>query len=238
MNIEPLPSLQEQKSPSLTPTTGGGLLNQWIYELTLPFIKGRILEIGTGNASITEYLITGGFQFRISDPDWEISNKLKSRLLGHPQIKAIHQIDPSRDDFEKQYEPYLNRFDTVMLLNKGNITHQDQPVLSNVAKLIRPGGHMLIRLRSEIALYNELDELFEYWKQMSRHSLKRKIGRNFEIVKSQFFNILDSTHPLTSRSDNFRQLIPEFVIEADQENLSFGIFAIVVARKLERRTYY
>jgi len=216
--------------PSSVEYTETTILNQWIYNLATPYIKGRILEVCSGNAEFTDYLIAGDFKFRISDPDREICDLLKQRFSGHLQINAIHKIDPYREDFDARYEPYINKFHTLIFVNRPKSSERQYDGLTNVSKLVRLGGYILTCIRTEIGLYNEFDGVFEYWRQLNRRSVKKALGRKFEIVKYQPFN---SIHPLKTNAINFRKYLPEFQIDSNLDPDVGGTFAIVIAVKID-----
>src|SRR5579871_4626876 len=112
--------------------SGTSSLNQWIYSTIRPYIKGRILEIGSGDGNTAKSLITDGYSLRLSDWSEHFCKTLHQRFEDAPLIKVIYHLDPKHFDFKVQYANLLDMFYTVIVINVSYHDKIDNMSVSNI----------------------------------------------------------------------------------------------------------
>src|SRR5579863_2243450 len=74
-------------------------LNQWIFETISPFLKGRIIEIGSGTGQLAKNFVANAVKLHLSDPIEYYCQHLQNQFAGKGVIKAIHQINLALEHF-------------------------------------------------------------------------------------------------------------------------------------------
>jgi 2-polyprenyl-3-methyl-5-hydroxy-6-metoxy-1,4-benzoquinol methylase len=107
--------------------------NQWMYSEFKPFLKGDILEIGSGIGNISQLVINDGLNITLSDYNAEYCRWLKKKFSDSANVKDILEIDLSHSDFKKYYVRFQEKFDTIFLLNVIEHLADDTAAIANCA---------------------------------------------------------------------------------------------------------
>ncbi len=164
-------------------------LNQWMFDTIRPYVKGSILEIGSGIGNISNIFVQYGIPLTLSDLDTRYCRMLEDRYAGEPMIRGIRSIDLGHADFENQYAELLGRFSTVFALNVVEHICNDKLAIANAKLLLRTRGHLIVLVPAYTALYNGLDKGLDHWRRYNRESLRKLLSNDFEILKTQYFNL-------------------------------------------------
>jgi len=199
---------------------------EWMYDTIRPYVRGKILEIGSGAGYLTELLLQRGHQLKISDPDKEYWKQLVEKYEHHAQIMGITNITPSNKRFEENYARYLGKCYTVILLNNIQPGAEESDVLANLKKLVAINGNLILRLPVRISLFGHADgEELDFWRHRNRQAIRKLFGTEFELKETWFFNLSNSgsavNHPL----------LTSFTSNSENDRNRHGLFAIAVGRK-------
>ena len=165
--------------------------NKWMYETIKPFIKGNILEIGSGIGNISQCFLEDNQQIAISDLRENYLDFLREEFQAYSNLKGIHNIDLIDPAFEQKHVAILNSFDSVFAMNVIEHIENVQLALTNCRKLLKPGGTLLILVPAFQGLYNVLDkELFHYRRYTKSMLEKRMKDSGLVVTKSFYFNAL------------------------------------------------
>jgi len=165
-------------------------LNDWMFETIHPYVKGRILEIGSGIGNISGCFVKHDVPLYVSDYSDHYCNLLQQRFVNEPLVRDVFQIDLATLDFENRYAPLIGRFDTVFALNVIEHIGNDGWAIANCKKLLAPGGHLIILVPAYQLLYNGFDKELEHFRRYTRTSLKNLfLAQHFKIIKSWYFNL-------------------------------------------------
>jgi SAM-dependent methyltransferase len=189
MGTDQLLTPQEVGLTTLEHLSTADQLNQWMFETIRPYVKGKVLEIGSGIGNISECFVLQGMSITLSDLELHYCNLLCEKFSGEPKVQGVHQIDLGHPNFERAYSSLLGSFDTVFALNVVEHIQNDQVAVANAKKLLRNGGYLIVLVPAYKALYNELDEGLEHWRRYNRKTLKSLLTKDFDIVKTQYFNL-------------------------------------------------
>ena len=199
---------------------------QWMYEAIHPYVRGKIMEIGSGVGNITELLLQKGHQLKISDPDEKYWRQLTEKYENHANIMGISQLVPFDRHFDDNYARYLGKCYTVILLNTIQPSVEDGLVLSNLKKLVSSNGHLILRLPVRMSLFGQSgSEELDYWRHRNRQTIRKLLGVEFELKETWFFNLSrNGTAAIHSQLSNF-------TTNYENERSENGLSAIAVAKK-------
>lgn len=163
--------------------------NKWIYETIKPFCNGEILEIGSGIGNISRFFLKDGYQITLSDVKITYREKLRDNFSSFSNLREIMHLDIASNDFEKEYQNYFCKYDTVFSLNVIEHVQNDDFTISNCYKLLKPNGILIILAPAYQILHNKLDTGLQHYRRYTKKSLNTLITKNkFRIIKSQYFN--------------------------------------------------
>jgi SAM-dependent methyltransferase len=168
-----------------------GRFNRWMYETIKPYLKGEVLEIGSGIGNISRLLVDDGFEVTLSDYDAGYCNKLKESFSAQPNVKEIISIDLQHNQFETTYQSYKGRFDTVFLLNVLEHLEDDKAAMENCRYLLKKGGTLIILVPAYQFLYCRFDKELGHFRRYTLNKLVSLFSTSgFEILKDQYFNFV------------------------------------------------
>jgi hypothetical protein len=169
------------------PISSPALLNQWLYDIIEPWLKGRVLEIGSTLESISAIFIQRGTPIHLSTPDKDLRLQLKSACQGVEAVLKVHSLNLRRNDFEQAYPAKQARiFDTVLALNEPC----DQTIARNARHLLRARGRLILLTPVYTAMYNGLEQDEEDWKIYNQQAIKRILGDEMEILSTRHHNLV------------------------------------------------
>src|SRR5882757_4076426 len=76
--------------------------NTWMYDAIQPYIKGRILEAGSGIGNISSFLLDSGNDVWLSDLDKNYCSLLSNKFSDRPNLKAVIQLNLEDEHFEER----------------------------------------------------------------------------------------------------------------------------------------
>jgi 2-polyprenyl-3-methyl-5-hydroxy-6-metoxy-1,4-benzoquinol methylase len=165
--------------------------NRWMYSEFKSFLKGEILEIGSGIGNISQLVINDGFNITLSDYNAEYCGWLKKKFSNSANVKDIIEIDLLHPDFEKYYSRLREKFDSIFLLNVIEHLADDAKAIANCYFLLRQGGHLIVLTPAYQNLYCRLDKELGHHRRYTIKKLKAILEkRSFSILKMKYFNFL------------------------------------------------
>jgi SAM-dependent methyltransferase len=163
----------------------GPKLNQWMYQQFHNFVSGDVLEAGCGIGNITSVMLDKN-SLLCADIDPLYVQSISQRF-GHLENINCMQMDVACDeDFDRVGQ---SSRDTVVCLNVLEHIEDDEQTLRNFFRVLRPGGHAILLVPQNPALYTPVDVAVGHYRRYTRSELLQKLERaGFEIVHSQDFN--------------------------------------------------
>lgn len=145
--------------------------NNWMYAEIADAISSPVLEIGSGIGNISDCCIKAGHDITLTDVRADYIHFLKNRFPS----KADHilQMDLVDEQFDKKFEAYFEKFNTVFALNVIEHIEDDKKAITNALKLLNPGGQLIILVPAHSILYNKLDKNLFHFKRYSKKSLSQ-----------------------------------------------------------------
>ena len=219
--------------------------NSWMYETIRPFLKGEVLEIGSGIGNISRLLVDDGFHVTLSDFDPAYCLRLKERFAAKPNVSEIISIDLQHKQFETTYQSYQGKFDTVFLLNVLEHLEDDKAAIKNCSYLLKKGGTLIILVPAYQWLYCRFDKELGHFRRYTVNNLMALFKTSgFEVLKDQYFNFFGLPgwfvfgkllgRPMIGAGEMnlYNRLVPLFRVADKLLFNKAGLSVIVIGQKL------
>ena len=153
----------------------------WILDLIGPHINGRILEVGAGRGTYSEYLADRGHLTAL-EPSEAQSAALRERMREYPNVVVITaQLDGTAAP---------GSYDTVVLLNVLEHIPDDHQALGDIYESLAPGGKMVLWVPAFEALYSKFDQRIGHYRRYRRNELLALVHNvGFQQVTARYNNM-------------------------------------------------
>ena len=159
--------------------------NRWILDRFRSHLGQRVLEVGSGTGNMTR-LLYGRELIVATDMEPAYLHILRNRFRRQPSIR-VEPLDLEKDDW-KALREYA--FDTVVCLNVLEHIKGDQAALERLYELLVPGGHLLLFVPADQALFGTLDTQVGHHRRYSPETLSGVIrGAGFEMRQLAYHNV-------------------------------------------------
>ncbi len=218
--------------------------NNWLSKKIGIYVKGQILEIGSGIGNISAFLLKDHDHVSLSDLRPEYCNLLRNKFNNDPHLQAVYELDLSSENFNFQYSDLLEKFDTVIALNVIEHIQNDSLAIRNAMSLLKNDAKLIILVPVGKWLYNSIDRELGHYKRYTKTEINELMkSAGLFITHSSYFNaaailgwwfsgnILHEKILSPAKLKIYNQFIPLFKI-ADKLITPFtGISVISVGRK-------
>jgi glycosyltransferase involved in cell wall biosynthesis len=160
--------------------------NRWMLQQLAPWLGQRVLEIGSGIGSFTQYL-TGRDLVLATELNPRYLRILKNTFERHAQVEVM-SLDLT--DFDPA--PLAARhLDTILCLNVLEHVADDRAALRRLHASLAPGGRLLLLVPAHEALYGAIDRAIDHHRRYERAGLVAKLEEaGFRVETTDFFNRL------------------------------------------------
>lgn len=162
---------------------------QWLYSEIKPFLKGNILEIGSGLGTYSEKICHDfpKSQITLSDIDQKFIINLKRTFKSFSKVKVIKLNLNKKNDLNK----LRDKFDSILLINVLEHIKDDLAALNNLANLLKPKGKIIILVPAHKFLFNCIDVEVGHYRRYNLQELKSKISqKKISLYKIFYFNFM------------------------------------------------
>ena len=131
----------------------------WLIDGFRPYLNGSTLEIGAGIGTISRRIAPLVDHFEVIEPSRNLHSRLAATLAG--SNARIHH-DP--------LEACLGRFgsaswDSVVMVNVLEHIADDAQTMSELNRILRPGGHLLLFVPALPALFAPIDDILGHYRR-------------------------------------------------------------------------
>jgi hypothetical protein len=170
------------------------LLNECLFDIIEPWLKGRVLEIGSTLNSISTIFVQRDRPIHLSTPDKTVFNHLSSDYQGVETVENVHSINIHHPDFDKLY-PQGNStlFDTILILNAMENDTYDQKVVRNAKHLLIQRGHLILLAPVFTAIYGSLKIELQDLKQYNRSGIRSFLTTQMDLLMTSYFYLPSDT---------------------------------------------
>lgn len=150
--------------------TGTPQYLNWLTQVLRPHLGDTVLEVGAGIGNIAGRLMARRLHYVAAEKDPLYLHALKNRFLRTPNVSVL-KLDPAEPS------DYLalagQTFDTILCVNVLEYVHDPAAVLESIARLLNPGGSLIILTPQSQGLYGSLDKTLGHHRRFSRGDLCR-----------------------------------------------------------------
>ena len=216
-----------------------GRFTDWMYGEIAPYVKGHVLEIGSGLGTYSERLLKRDSGAVFSDVDSAFVRGLKRRF---PRNEALILDMSSKSQIAALKKRH--RFDTIIFLNVLEHVKNDEEALRLMRSLLSKNGRIICLVPTHPFLYNTMDKSVGHYRRYTKKEISAKIASaGFFVEKAFYFNafaipgwylggLLKRNVVPGNAMRLFNTLVPVFrFIERNVLFRSIGISTIVVARR-------
>jgi glycosyltransferase involved in cell wall biosynthesis len=151
----------------------------WLTRILRPHLGDTVLELGAGIGNLCGSLMGRRLLYVAAENDPLYLHALSNRFLRTPNVQ-VHALNPERaEDYEKAGGP----FDTVLCVNLLEYLDRPEVALREAAKVLKPGGAIIVLSPQGPALYGTLDKTLGQRRRFSRAGLRSFLEQNGLRVK-------------------------------------------------------
>jgi len=199
----------------------------WTSQLR-PFIHGAVLEVGAGIGANTLRLRSGSEQRWVClEPDAQLASTLREQLAGTPWEATTEIVTGTVEDLRS-----AEQFDSILYIDVLEHIEDDRAELGRAARLLAPGGHLIVLGPAHAWLFSEFDHAIGHFRRYTADALKALTPAGVRLVKAFY---LDSVGLLASAAN--RLLLKQSLPTARQIQV-WDNFMVPCSRLLDPLTGY
>lgn len=211
----------------------------WLFEVVQPYMGQRILEIGCGLGNLLRLLTDRELVFG-TDISQDSIDYVRQEYGRYPNIKAA-VLDVSDVAFPQSLP---ERFDTVVSLNVFEHIQYDTQALSNVFKVLDPGGKLILIVPAHPWLYGPMDRSIGHYRRYTIDDLAMKLKLvGFSICSQRYINpigaigwlvngrVLRRQTPPAAQLTTFNKIMPLVSALDRYVKVPFGLSVVSISER-------
>lgn len=157
--------------------------NNWTLRQFESFLKGQILEVGSGIGNFTSKLTEYGHVTAID---------INDHYLKYLKQLGYRDLEMGEGNIEKgRYFFTGRRFNTIVCLNVLEHIADDTQALKNLYHLLKKEGHLVLLVPTNPHLFGEIDKSIGHYRRYDKGQLVARLkATGFEIIRSRRINFL------------------------------------------------
>lgn len=158
----------------------------WIQELVEPYLGNDSCEVGAGSGTFTKRIADKVETLVALEPDYGSYKALTSQFSNQSdRVRTIHAGAEALDTVRK------DSLDSVVLVNVLEHLENHKAVMQELARIVKPGGHIIIWVPASELLYSPFDLAVRHFRRYSKLELKAlALDSGLQIVNIQHVNLL------------------------------------------------
>lgn len=157
--------------------------NRWIMSLIEPYLGRSLVEIGSGHGTFTELLADRADAVVAVEPSERCVEILRQRFDGDSRVAVVLG--------ETQSALAHGPFDSAVMINVLEHIPDDAGALNDLAKMLRPGGRVILWVPAFPLLYSEFDRKIGHCRRYRRAGLlKRLEDAGLQPIRVRYVNAL------------------------------------------------
>jgi SAM-dependent methyltransferase len=178
------PTSFQYSGTELEAVAGATNYYKWIIERFAPFLGRRVVEVGAGIGTFAQFIAaTQGVESLLCvEPAQNVFPVLAERFRENSRIETVHaDIDQVQ---------LVDAADSLVAVNVLEHVENDEAFLRAAARIVVPGGHLLLFVPAHQFLYGSLDAAFDHYRRYSKAGLSSVVSRaGWEPVSISNVNI-------------------------------------------------
>lgn len=160
---------------------------RWQFQMIVPYIKGRVLEIGGGIGNFTPAIARVADSVVSIEPNAYCHSQLIEKTHRMPNVKVYNITAESLDrQVAADYEA-----DAVVCMNVLEHIEDDEAAVKLFSKRLRPGGFLVLLIPAVPWVFGEIDRRLGHYRRYSKGSVRelmRKTGMT--LSRLRYFNFI------------------------------------------------
>ena len=149
-----------------------------------PFIKGRVLEVGAGIGATTAHLCTGSeTSWLCLEPDPHLFKSLEDKIASGALPPICSGIKGVTSDL-----PAGSSFDAILYIDVIEHIEHDREELARAAKLLAPGGHLIVLVPANQSLYSPFDKAIGHYRRYNKPRLLSAAPSTLQLEKIRYMD--------------------------------------------------
>ena len=208
--------------------------NRWVLSRFERHLGEDVLEVGCGSGNFTVLMAARGHRVTGIDIDPGYVETARRRLAKFTGARVTCGDATAAD--------WSERFDTVVALDVVEHIENDREFLARLARALKPGGKLVVKVPAGPGLMSTLDEVVGHYRRYDRRSLAATLrAAGLAPLSLSHFNVagtlgwwlngkvLKRTTPPGEQVKAFEALVPLFRAAEAMVPLPFGLSLIGVA---------
>ena len=158
---------------------------RWTFDLLRPHMGRRVLDAGSGIGNFAALALDHVDYLMAADLSPENLAVLRERFAAEAKV----EVAPL--DLDVDLSPLAGRdFDTVVSLDVLEHVKDDVGAMRRLRTIVRPGGHLLVKVPACPWLYGSIDEMSDHHRRYTPGQLRANAAAaGWEPVRSGYMNI-------------------------------------------------
>ncbi|MBE2233102.1 MAG: class I SAM-dependent methyltransferase [Anaerolinea sp.] len=214
-------------------------VDQWLYEEIAPYLGQRILEIGCGLGNFARHL-TERELYLGTETSVESIDFISRQFAGHANMlfAVADATAPGFVDFGQL------GIDTVFSLNVFEHIEDHETALCNAARVLQPGGHLILVVPAHMALYGAIDRAIGHYRRYDKRMAADLFSQTgLQVIAQKYINALGALGwgvnsrlrkqetPPSGQLRLFNILVPGIKAVERVVPMPFGISLLTVGRR-------
>lgn len=160
--------------------------HRWLFKKINSYLGQRVLEIGMGDGTYTEFIRDKELVVGIDIAD-DCLDFCKKRFVGKNNIKCLSLDLLTGDLSDIKYQ----KLDSAFCFNVLEHVEKDVDFLKKIKELIVDGGQVAIIVPAMGSLYGKMDALAGHFRRYNKNKMISSAKQaGWQIVKLEYFNFL------------------------------------------------
>lgn len=158
----------------------------WILARFRPYVRGHGVELGAGIGTVSALLRPHLARLDLIEPSVNLVARLRERFAGDPDVAieagTVEDCLPRIPD---------GSHDTAVMVNVLEHIADDEAALAGLARILRPGGHLLLFVPALGWLFSAMDRLHGHHRRYHLGPLRAGVeAAGFRVVDARYFDLL------------------------------------------------
>jgi hypothetical protein len=168
--------------------SGAHRYQEWIAEQFRPYMRGTLMEVGTGIGTMAQKWLGLAERLHLVEPAPNLYPTLAARFNGHPNVSVHSGV--LHDVVTRSGAPTPGSLDGTVMINVLEHIEDDRATLRLIHNLLVPRGHLMLFVPAMPALYGSLDRRFGHHRRYTRTGLVSCCEQaGFETLRVRYFDV-------------------------------------------------
>jgi 2-polyprenyl-3-methyl-5-hydroxy-6-metoxy-1,4-benzoquinol methylase len=152
----------------------------------MPFLGGRVLEVGAGIGGTTSILCRGTEdKWLCLEPDPQLYARLDNKIRSGQLPSCCYSLKGTTSDL-----PPLEKFNAILYIDVIEHIEKDKDELARAKSLLADQGYLIVLVPAHPFLYNEFDRAIGHYRRYNKRMLKAAAPGGMQLLKIKYLDSL------------------------------------------------